>query len=290
LKLRLLCKKHKNMALLPDELHSLLPGRDDGTRMPVIFFGHGSPMNAIEDNVFSETWSLLGKSLPRPEAILSISAHWETNGMFVTAMQRPRTIHDFGGFPRELYEVSYPAPGSPVFAASTRETVRSRAVLPDHDWGLDHGTWSILRRLFPAADVPVFQLSLDMTMTPEEHYRAGKELSALRDKGILIMGSGNIVHNLRKLAWEKLDEPGFGYDWALEADEQVRKWIMAGDHNALVNFRAAGKAFDMAIPTAEHFLPLLYVLGASSGSEPLEFFNDQAVAGSLTMTSLKTVH
>jgi 4,5-DOPA dioxygenase extradiol len=186
-------------------------------KMPVLFLGHGSPMNAIEENEFVAGWRTVGKTLPRPNAVLCVSAHWETKGTFVTAMQHPKTIHDFGGFPRELFAVEYPAPGSPELAREVITIVNNTDVALDERWGLDHGCWSVVSRLYPNADVPVIQMSLDYDLSPQAHYDLAKELSSLRTKGVLIVGSGNIVHNLGKLAWDKLDEPGFGYDWALEA-------------------------------------------------------------------------
>lgn len=270
-----------------NELNTLTSSFGSTDLMPVLFVGHGSPMNAIEDNIFSRTWMELGKTLPKPKAILSISAHWETRGVFVTAMKNPRTIHDFGGFPQELFEVQYPAPGSPELATETKSIVQKAEAGLDQSWGLDHGSWSILKHMYPAADIPVIQLSLDYSRPPQFHYDLGRELSSLRKKGVLIMGSGNIVHNLRMVAWDRLDEPGFGYDWAIEANEKMKKFILSGDHNSLINYRSQGKAFDMAIPTPEHFLPLLYALSMKEEKEQLEFFNDKPVAGSLTMTSLK---
>lgn len=270
-----------------NELNTLTSSFGSTDLMPVLLVGHGSPMNAIEDNIFSRTWVELGKTLPKPEAILSISAHWETGGVFVTAMKQPRTIHDFGGFPQELFNVQYPAPGNPELAGETKSTIHTTAAGLDQGWGLDHGTWSILKRMYPAADIPVIQLSLDYSQPAKFHYELGRELAPLRKKGVMIMGSGNLVHNLRMVAWDKLDEPGFGYDWAIEANEKMKKFILSGDHNSLINYRAQGKAFDLSIPTPEHFLPLLYALGLKEEKEQLEFFNDKPVAGSLSMTSLK---
>ena len=185
--------------------------------MPVLFLGHGSPMNAIEDNEFSKGWQQIGKTLPKPNAILCISAHWETRGTFVTAMEKPRTIHDFSGFPKELFQVQYPAAGSPEFAVETKETVKKTNIGLDDQWGLDHGCWSVLKHLYPNADVPVLQMSLDYYQTPQYHFDLAKELAALRKKGVLIIGSGNMVHNLGMVAWDKLNKPDYGYDWALEA-------------------------------------------------------------------------
>ena len=256
-------------------------------RMPVLFVGHGSPMNAIEENEFVTGWRNIGNTMPKPNAILCISAHWETRGTFVTAMEKPTTIHDFGGFPKELFDVQYPASGSPELAMETKDTVKKTEVGLDEKWGLDHGSWSIIRRLYPNADIPVVQLSLDYCQSPQYHYELGKELALLRNKGVLIMGSGNLVHNLRMVAWEKLNTIGFGFDWAIEADEKMKKLIFDGNHKELVNYKSQGSAFNMAIPTPEHYLPLLYVLALQEKNENLSIFNDKAVAGSLTMTSLK---
>jgi 4,5-DOPA dioxygenase extradiol len=256
-------------------------------RFPVLFIGHGSPMNAIEENEFVTGWRTIGKTIPRPNAILCISAHWETRGTFITAMEKPRTIHDFGGFPPELFEVQYPAPGSPELAKETKAIIKKTEVGLDEKWGLDHGCWSVVKNLYPAADVPVIQLSLDYYQHPQYHYDLAKELSSLREKGVLIVGSGNIVHNLGLVAWDKLEEPGFGYDWAIEANEKVKKFIFSNDHKSLINYKLQGRAFNLAIPTPDHFLPLLYTLALKDENEKIEVFNDRAVAGSLTMTSIK---
>lgn len=257
------------------------------TQMPVLFIGHGSPMNAIEENDFVSSWRNLGTTLPRPNAILVISAHWETSGTQVTAMVRPRTIHDFGGFPKALFEVQYPAPGSPELAREVKSIVKTTDILLDEKWGLDHGAWSIVNRMFPNADIPVIQLSLDYYQTPRYHYDLAKELASLRHKGVLIIGSGNMVHNLRMVAWDKLNDDAYGYDWALEANEMMKQFIQSGDHQQMINFRAQGRAFDLAIPTPEHFLPSLYALALKEDNEKVTLFNDKAVAGSLTMTSFK---
>ena len=255
--------------------------------MPVLFLGHGSPMNAIEENEFVAGFRKMGQALPKPQAILCISAHWETRGTMVTAMEQPRTIHDFGGFPKELFAVQYPAPGSPELAHITQEIITQTKVGLDEQWGLDHGAWSVIKHLYPDANVPVIQMSIDYTQGPAYHYELGKQLMALRNKGVLIAGSGNMVHNLRMVAWDKLDTPGFGYDWALEAREQMNAAILKGDHQALVNFKQQGRAFDLAIPSPEHYLPLLYTLGLQQKGEAISLFNDQALGGSLTMTSVK---
>jgi 4,5-DOPA dioxygenase extradiol len=256
-------------------------------KMPVLFVGHGSPMNAIEDNEFVTGWHNIGKTIPKPKAILCISAHWETRGTYVTAMEKPKTIHDFGGFPMELYEVNYPAPGSPELAKETKTLIKETEVSLDDKWGLDHGCWSVVKHLYPDADIPVIQLSLDYFQSPQYHYNLSKELSSLRKKGVLIIGSGNMVHNLGMVSWEKLEEPGYGYDWAIEANEKMKKFILTDDHKSLINYKLQGRAFNLAIPTPDHFLPLLYSLALKEENEIIEIFNDKAVAGSLTMTSIK---
>ena len=256
-------------------------------KMPVLFLGHGSPMNAIEENEFVRGFRQQAAMLPRPSAILCISAHWETRGTFVTAMEKPRTIHDFGGFPKALFDVQYPAAGSPVLAEETHKLVTQTRIEADHQWGLDHGAWTVLKHFYPEADVPVIQLSLDYRQNAQWHYNLAKQLAPLRHKGVLIVGSGNMVHNLGLVAWDRLNESGFGFDWALEASEKIKNWIAGGNHSGLINFRSQGKAFDLAIPTPEHYLPLLYSLGLQEKSDEISLFNDQAVAGALTMTSVK---
>lgn len=255
-------------------------------KMPVLFLGHGSPMNAIEENEFVKGFRDTGKTIARPQAILCISAHWETNGSFVTAMEHPPTIHDFGGFPQALYDVQYPAPGSPALAKETAELVKKTTVGLDQKWGLDHGAWSVIKHLYPAADVPVIQMSLDYTKPPQYHYELAKELAALRSKGVLIIGSGNMVHNLRMLAWDKMDADNYAYDWAMEASTKMKQYILNGQHDLLMNYRSQGRSFELAIPTPDHFLPLLYTLALKDEIEPVSLFNDKAVAGSLTMTSV----
>lgn len=255
--------------------------------MPVLFIGHGSPMNGIQDNEFSSRWRKIAQEIPTPAAVLVVSAHWLTRGTRITAMDFPETIHDFGGFPKELSEVQYPAPGSPKIAKETIELVKLSTLEEDHDWGLDHGTWTVVRHMYPEANIPVLQLSIDQSKSAKYHFELARELAGLRKKGVLIIGSGNMVHNLRMLAWDKMDEPGYGYDWALEMNERFKKYISEGDFDPLINFENLGKDARLAIPTPEHYMPLLYSLGLKKDSEPVSFFNDKAVAGSLTMTSVK---
>jgi 4,5-DOPA dioxygenase extradiol len=256
-------------------------------KMPVLFLGHGNPMNAIEDNEFVRGWVDMGKSLPKPASILCISAHWETRGTNITAMKMPPTIHDFGGFPKELFEEQYPAPGNPDLAVEIKRIIKKTEVGLDDKWGLDHGAWSVIKHLYPKADIPVVQLSMDYYQQPQYHYDLAKELSVLREKGVLIIGSGNMVHNLGLISWEKIEEPGFGYDWALEANDTIKNLIQSNDHKALINYKSLGKAVNMAIPTPDHFLPLLYSLALKEENETINIFNDRAVGGSLTMTSIK---
>jgi 4,5-DOPA dioxygenase extradiol len=255
--------------------------------MPVLFLGHGSPMNAIEENEFVAGFRKVGKEMPRPRAILCISAHWETKGTFVTGMAKPRTIHDFGGFPQILYEVQYPAPGNPELAEETRRLIKKTDVALDEKWGLDHGTWSVIRHMYPEADIPVIQLSLDYGKSARYHYELARELAPFRQKGILIIGSGNMVHNLGKVAWDRLDTIGFGYDWAMEASEKMKKFILQDDHQSLINYTLQDSAFSLAIPTPEHYLPLLYALALKEDDDEASLFNDKAVGGSITMTSVR---
>ncbi|MDO9040384.1 MAG: 4,5-DOPA dioxygenase extradiol [Bacteroidota bacterium] len=270
-----------------NELNKITAPLSNTEKMPVLFLGHGSPMNAIEENEFVAGFRNIAKTIPKPNAILCVSAHWETRGPFVTAMQNPPTIHDFGGFPKALFDVQYPAPGSPELANETKSIVTKTEVGLDEKWGLDHGAWSVIKHLYPNADVPVIQMSLDYYQTPQYHYDLAKELASLRKKGVLIIGSGNMVHNLRMVAWDKLNVAGYGFDWAIEASEKMKKYILNGDHKQLINFRNHGKPFELAIPTPEHYLPLLYAMALKEENEAVSLFNDKAIAGSLTMTSVK---
>jgi 4,5-DOPA dioxygenase extradiol len=270
-----------------NDLNKMTEAFENTEPMPVLFLGHGNPMNAIEDNEFVQGWRRVGKTLPRPNAILCISAHWETRGTYVTAMEKPRTIHDFGGFPQKLYEVDYPAPGSPELAKETQRLIRKTEVQLDEQWGLDHGAWSVIMHLFPKADVPVIEMSLDRFQPAKCHYELARDLAPLRRKGVLIIGSGNMVHNLRMVAWDQFHVDNYSYDWALEASSKMKQYLVEGKHQNLINFKSEGKAFDLAIPTPEHYLPLLYTLALKEDHEPLSLFNDKAVAGSLTMTSVK---
>lgn len=240
--------------------------------MPALFLGHGSPMNAIEDNIFVQNWRKLAKDIPKPKAILVISAHWETKGTKVTAMEKPRTIHDFGGFPKALFEVQYPAKGDPELAMYIQEALKHFVPVElDQLWGLDHGNWSVVRHLYPDADIPVLQLSLDYSKPAEYHYNLAKELQILRKKGVLIIGSGNMVHNLRMISWENMLAPGYGYDWALDINEKMKNHIAEGNHMALVNYENFGLEGKYAIPTPEHYMPLIYTLGLKNKNDKVSF-------------------
>jgi 4,5-DOPA dioxygenase extradiol len=254
------------------------------TKTPVYFVGHGNPMNALEQNDFTKTWQSIGKSIPKPKAVLCISAHWETKGTFVTAMTKPKTIHDFGGFPQALFDFQYPAPGSLEVAKQTQEAITSTKVSLDDDWGLDHGCWSIITHMFPNADVPVLQLSLDYTKSAQWHYELAKELSVLRSKGILIIGSGNMVHNLGMVSWGMQNT---GFDWANEANAKFKELILKEEHLKLAAYKDLGKAVQLSVPTPDHYLPLMYVLGLKEKNEEVSFFNDKTLMGSLSMTSVK---
>ncbi len=260
---------------------------EDHQKMPVLFLGHGSPMNAIEENEFVTGFRYIATRIPKPTAVLCISAHWETKGTYVTAIEKPKTIHDFFGFPKELYEIQYPAPGSFNLAQEITRIITKTNVNLDFHWGLDHGCWIVLKHIFPDANVPVVQMSLDYTKTAQFHYELAKQLSMFRKKGILIIGSGNMVHNLGMISWDNMDESKFGYDWAIEASERMKKFILNDDHKLLINYQSQGRAFDLAIPTPEHYLPMLYALALKEEEEKIELFNDQPVAGSISMTSLK---
>lgn len=261
--------------------------KEQDKKMPVLFIGHGSPMNGIENNEFSAYWEKLGKELPVPRAVLVISAHWLTKGTHVTAMPFPSTIHDFGGFPDELFAVQYPVPGDPELAKETKQLITSTNVGLNHDWGLDHGAWSVVKRMYPEANIPVLQLSIDYSKPASYHYELAKEITALRKKGVLIIGSGNMVHNLRMVAWNKFDVPNYGYDWAMEMHELFKTKIKDGDHQALIQYEKLSASARLAVPTPDHYYPLMYTLGLQDKKEEPFFFNDKLVAGSLNMTSVK---
>jgi 4,5-DOPA dioxygenase extradiol len=254
--------------------------------MPAIFFGHGNPLNALLRNAYTEGWAAIGRSITRPKAVLCISAHWYLPGTAVTAMPRPRTIHDFGGFPRELYEVQYPAPGSPELAQRVRELLAPAPVqMDERGWGLDHGTWSVLCHVFPQADIPIVQLSIDETQPPEIHYEIGKSLSPLRDEGVLIVGSGNLIHNLHAYAWGRHDvEP---FDWALRFEKQAREFLSEGNDTPLVRYESLGRDAILAAPTPDHYLPLLYVMGLRRKGEVVSFPIEGFDGGSISMLTVQ---
>jgi 4,5-DOPA dioxygenase extradiol len=256
--------------------------------LPTVFLGHGNPLNALQDNAWTRAWSALGKALPRPRAVLAISAHWYIGTTAVTAMATPRTIHDFGGFPRELFEVRYPAPGDAQLAARVQQLLTPLRVSADGSWGLDHGTWSVLRHVFPQADIPVVQLSIDEAQPPAFHYQLGERLRPLREDGILLLGSGDVVHNLHAYAWGR--HPQEPYDWALRFEARVRAALAAGDHATLVNYEGLGRDALLSVPTPEHYLPLLYVLGASLPAEPVYFPVEGVDGGSVSMLAVQFGH
>ena len=280
-------KKGGSMTTLTDFKNFTHQLKEQNYIMPVLFIGHGSPKNGIENNQFSEKWKSLAKEIPVPAAVLVISAHWLSKGTRITAMDFPKTIHDFGGFPQELFDVEYKAPGSPQVAKETAALLHSFDAELDHDWGLDHGTWTVVRHMYPEANIPVLQLSIDYTKPPQYQYELAGELYELRKKGVLIIGSGNMVHNLRMVAWDKMNEQEYGYDWALQMNDTFKKLISGGDFKSLINYESLGAEAKLAIPTPEHYLPLLYTLGLKKEKESLEFFNDKIIGGSLTMTSVK---
>ena len=251
-------------------------------KMPALFIGHGSPMNAIEENEFSKAWTDMAQNMPLPRAILCISAHWETTETFVTAMEQPRTIHDFYGFPKSLYDIHYAAAGSPSLARRIAKGIATPRIGLDYDWGLDHGTWSVLGKMYPDASIPVLQLSLDRSKDPAFHYDIGKKLAAMRKEGVLIIGSGNMVHNLGRLVWQDM-----AFDWALEFDEMLKKYILSGDHNKIVNYDKLGKTAHLSIPTNEHFLPLLYILALQEKQDEVQFYSEKVTLGSISMRCLR---
>lgn len=255
--------------------------------MPLLFLGHGSPMNAIEENEFVVGFRNIATTLPTPTAILCVSAHWFTNGSMVTAMEMPPTIHDFSGFPEELYKVEYPAKGDPSLAAYTKEILSPNLVTLDEKWGLDHGAWSVIKHLYPKANIPVIQLSIDYTKPPLYHFELAKQLQILRNKGVLIIGSGNIIHNLGLVDWANFDKDNHGFDWAIEARSSINHLLLNGNYQPLIDYQKQGAAYKLAIPSPDHYLPLLYTLGLQQKGEAINLFNDKLMAGSLSMTSVK---
>lgn len=253
--------------------------------MPAIFLGHGNPMNALQKNAFTEAWAKIGKEIPPPRAVLAVSAHWYVPGTLVTVMAVPRTIHDFGGFPKELYEVSYPAPGDPALARRIQAALAPIPVVRDETWGLDHGTWSVLCHVFPQANIPVVQLSIDDTQPAAFHFGLGKSLASLRDEGVLIIGSGNLVHNLHAYAWGR--HPVEPYDWAVRFEKQLRKFLVAGDEDELIRYETLGPDAVLSVPTPDHYLPLLYVVGARRKEDSLCFPVEGIEGGSISMLAVQ---
>lgn len=255
-------------------------------RMPVLFLGHGSPMNAIEENQFVQGFRDIEKEIPRPKAILCISAHWFIKGTKVTAMALPKTIHDFYGFPHELYHIQYPAKGNPELANKVKDLLSPYEVELDYDWGIDHGAWSVIKHLYPNADIPLIQLSIDISKDAQSHFEMAAKLSSLRDDGVLIIGSGNIVHNLSMVDYDNFSKDNYGFEWAIEVRGRVNSCLINNDFTPLIEYKKESKAFSMAIPTPEHYLPLIYIIALKQEGENIRLFNDKMVAGSLSMTSL----
>lgn len=270
-----------------NDLTNISSGFAPTPKMPVLFLGHGSPMNAIEENQFVRGFRKISKEIPVPNAILCVSAHWFTNGTFVTAMDLPKTFHDFYGFPPDLFAIQYPAPGSPELARETAGLLLPAQVEEDHSWGLDHGAWSVIRHMYPEADIPVIQLSIDYSKPPEYHFQLATQLQKLREKGVLIIGSGNIVHNLRLVDWRNINTVGAGWDWAIEARELTNNWILDGNFRNLINYNKQGVAMQTAVPTPDHYMPLIYTLALKEKTDDIALFNDELLGGSLSMTSVR---
>jgi 4,5-DOPA dioxygenase extradiol len=269
-----------------NELNIISKTFSNTKKMPVLFIGHGNPMNAIEENIFVEGFRKIASQIEKPNAVLCISAHWLTNGTKVTSMPFPQTIHDFGGFPDELFQVQYPAKGSPELAHETKSLLTSTDIELDEKWGLDHGSWSILRRMYPEVDIPVIQLSIDYSKPMQWHFDLARNLNALRSKGVLIIGSGNIIHNLRLVDFQNMNKIDYGFDWAIEARSTFNDYLLSENFDAIINYDKGSTALKMAVPTPDHFIPLLYTLGLKEKTDQLSLFNDNLVAGSLSMTSV----
>lgn len=253
--------------------------------MPTVFFGHGNPMNALQDNTYTRRWAAIGGEVPKPKSILSISAHWYISGTAVTSTTAPRTIHDFGGFPPELYRIEYPAHGNPALAGRVRDLLAPMSVEMDGEWGLDHGTWTVLRHVFPGAEIPVVQLAIDKRQPAPFHFEVGKKLAPLRDEGVLIVGSGNLVHNLHAYAWgQQVAEP---YDWAVRFEEKVRDLLNAGNHSPLIHYETLGRDAALSIPTPDHYLPLLYVIALRREGDPVSFPVEGVDGGSVSMLAVR---
>jgi 4,5-DOPA dioxygenase extradiol len=268
-------------------LHKLQSELKPSPRMPVLFLGHGSPMNAIEENIFVQGFRKAAENLPNPQLILCISAHWYTNATLITGQSQPPTIHDFGGFPKSLYEVQYPAPGNPAMAQELQTMLAPTIVTMDDHWGFDHGSWSVIKHLYPTAQIPMIQMSIDRNLSPHAHWELASQLKTLRHKGVLVIGSGNIIHNLGMVDFEKINDVGYAYDWAQEAHPLFNQWIMEHNRQRLCEYEKENTSIQLSIPTAEHYLPLLYAMGVSDPTEEAQLFNDHLLAGSLSMTSVR---
>lgn len=268
-------------------MNLILDEKESSDLMPVLFVGHGSPMNALEKNVYTKNWKKIAGEIQKPKAMLCISAHWLTKGSFITAVDNPLTIHDFGGFPDELFKVEYPAKGSLDLAKDAQKLFPKDLLHLDFEWGLDHGTWSVLNQMYPLADAPTLQLSIDYSQPASYHFQLAQYLQSLRKRGVLIIGSGNMVHNLGMVAWDKINEENYGFDWAIEANEMFKKHILDRNFEPLFDYAKLGKSMQLSIPTPDHFYPLIYSLGLVKEKEELTIFNDYTMAGSLSMTSLK---
>lgn len=255
--------------------------------MPVLFLGHGSPMNAVEENIFVQGFRKAAENVPLPQVILCISAHWYTKGTLITGQANPPTIHDFGGFPKSLYEVQYPAPGQPQFAAELKELIQPTIASLDDHWGFDHGAWSVIKHLYPKANIPMIQMSIDYQLSPAQHLELAQQLKSLRKKGVLVVGSGNIIHNLGLVDFSKINEVGFGFDWAQEAHGLFNQWIHDRNVKELTGISKGNRSIQLSIPTPEHYLPLLYSIAMTEESEAPQLFNDHLLAGSLSMTSVR---
>jgi 4,5-DOPA dioxygenase extradiol len=251
------------------------------SKMPLVFVGHGSPMNAIEDNRYTRSWREMAREIPMPESIISISAHWYTKGTKIMNEESPKTIHDMYGFPKQLYEILYDVPGSPKLAANAKNLITKESVF-DNSWGIDHGTWSVLVHMYPKRNIPVFQISIDAAAPAQAHYQIGKEIKSLREQGVLLFGTGNIVHNLHLVDWRIEDE---GFDWAYAFDDYIKDNIENGNHENIINYQSLGEVAALAVPITDHFNPILYILGASDRDDKISVYNNSCMMGSLSMTS-----
>jgi 4,5-DOPA dioxygenase extradiol len=270
-------RRYENKYLKDDEI---MENENEIKRMPALFVGHGSPMNAIEDNIYTRSWTEIASKLPKPKAILAVSAHWYTHGTRISDDEHPKMVYDMYGFPEKLYKVDYKSKGMPELAHATKNLIK-RDVKIDNSWGYDHGTWSVLFKMYPEADIPVYQLSVDRNASAKDHFQIGQEISELREKGVLIFGSGNVVHNLSKVSWGMEG----GHPWADEFDSYIKDKVVKRQYEDVINYKSAGKSSELAFFTPDHFYPLLYILGASKEEDQLSVFNDSRMGGALSMTS-----